>query len=109
MRGDAELGLVLHLLRADLHLQRPAVRTVHGRVDGLVVVVLGRGDVVVELARKERPQVMHDAQCRITVGHGRHDDAHGAYVEHLLEGQLLALHFPEDAVDVLRSPLHGGR
>jgi hypothetical protein len=108
VRGDTQLGLVLHLLRANLHFQRAPVGSIHSRVDGLVVVALGRGDVIVELARQEPPQVVHDAQRRVAVGHGGHDDAHRPDVEHLIERQLLALHLPEDAVGVLRPSLHGG-
>ncbi len=47
---------------------------------------------------------MHDAEGRVTLGHGVDLDAHREHVHHLLEGEALALHLPPDAVDVLWSP-----
>jgi hypothetical protein len=62
VRGDAELGVLVHLARADLHFERLALRADHRGVQRAVVVALGLGDVVVELARDRRPQVVHHAE-----------------------------------------------
>ena len=49
--GDAGLGNMVHLARADLKLDRRAVRADQGRVQRLVAVDLRDRDVVLELAR----------------------------------------------------------
>ncbi len=100
--GNAELGVLVHLERADLHLERLALRAVHGGMERAVVVRFRLGDVIVELARQRRPKVMHDAQCRVAVLHVVDQDAHGADVVHRIEPRLLAAHLAPDAVDVLR-------
>ena len=48
------------------------------------------------------PAPVHDAERRVAFGNRGHHHAHGAHVEQLLEGQLLALHLAVDAVDVFR-------
>ncbi len=101
--GNAEFGMGVHLMGADLHLQGVSRRANDGRVQRLVTVRLGLGDVVVEFLRHVQPQAMHDAQSRIAVAHLIHQDAHGAQVVHLVEAQLLVTHFSPDAVDVLRA------
>ena len=52
---------------------------------------------------------MHQPERGVAVGHRGRDDAHRAQVEHLLEGELLALHLPMDAVDVLGAAVDLGR
>ncbi len=101
MRRQAELRLVVHFPRADLHLDRLSFGPEHRGMDGAVEVVLRRRDVIVELTGNVGEPSMHQAQRGITVGHRVGDDAHGAQIEYLLEGELLALHLPVDAVDVL--------
>ena len=59
VRGHAELGVLVHLARADLHLDAAPLRPDHGGVDRAIEVALGRGDVVVELAGNVRPQPVH--------------------------------------------------
>jgi len=103
VRGDAELGALVHLARADLHLHGPVLRPTDRRVDGAIVIVLRGGDVVVELPGYIGPGSVHDAERAVAVGDRRHHDAHRTHVEDLLERQLLALHLAVDAVDVLRT------
>jgi hypothetical protein len=57
--GDAVVGHVVHLLRADLDLDGHAVHAHEHRVQGLVAVGLGDGDVVLELAGHRLVQVVH--------------------------------------------------
>ena len=109
MGRQPELGLVVHLARADLHLDGLAFGAQHRGVDRAVEIVLGRGDVVVELAGNVRPAPVHQAERRVAVRHRGGHDAHRAQVEHLLEGQLLAVHLPVDAVDVLGPAVHLAR
>ncbi len=98
---DAEFGVLVHLVRADLHLDHAVLRADDSGVDRTVVVVLRRRDVVVELARDEAPAGVHDAERGIAVGHRAADDPQRAQVRELAELQLLVLHLPVDAVDVL--------
>ena len=103
MRRDAQFGVLVHVAGADLDLQRLVVRSDHRGVDRAVLIVLGRGDVVVELAGQIAPQAVHHAERRVAVGDRLDHDAHRAHVVELLEGELLALHFSPDAVDMLRA------
>ena len=80
VRGDAVLGVLVHLVGADLHLERLALGADHRRVQRAVVVGLGLGDVVVELARQRRPQVVDDAERRVAILDVVDQDAHGADV-----------------------------
>ena len=50
-RGDAVLGVAVHALGPDQHLDRDALRADHRGVQGAVEVVLRRGDEVLEPAR----------------------------------------------------------
>jgi hypothetical protein len=102
----AELRVLVHLARADLHFHAALLRADDGGVDRAIEVAFGRGDVVVELAGDVGPQPVHDAERRVALGHRVHHDAHGAHVENFFEGQVLSLHLPVDAVDVLGPPIH---
>ena len=55
VRGDAVFAHAMHVLGADLHLERPARRTDDRRVQALVHVYLRHGDVVFETARHRMP------------------------------------------------------
>ena len=62
VRGDAVFGMLVHLARADLHLERLALRADHRRVQRAIVVGLRLRDVIVELAR--RAASTDDGRCR---------------------------------------------
>ena len=113
MRGDAVFGMLVHLARADLHLERLAFGTDHRRVQRSVVVGLRLRDVVVELARQRRPQMMDDAERGVAVLDVVDQDPHGADVVQAVDARLLAAHLVPDAVDVLRPAgdlrAHAGR
>ncbi len=70
VRRDAELGALVHLLGADLDLDRLALRPDDRRVQRLVEVELRRGDVVLEAAGDRRPARMDRAEHRVAVAHG---------------------------------------
>ena len=100
---DAELGVLVHLPRTDLDLERQLTRSDDGRVERLVVVLLGRCDVIVEFTGHVVPATVHETECRVAVGDRADDDAHREHVHDLLEREALALHLAPDAVDVLRA------
>ncbi len=106
MGRHAQLGVLVHFAGADLHFQGAAILGPHGGVQRAVVVALGLGDVIVELAGHRRPQLMHQAQGGVAVLHLLDDDAQGAHVVHLAEVQVLGAHLVPDAVDVLGPAVH---
>ena len=102
VRCDAAFGVRVHLVRADLHLERLALRPDHRGVQRLVVVALGPRDVVVEFARHRRPQRVHDAERGVAGGHVVDQHAQRADVVQRGELAALALHLFPDRIDVLR-------
>jgi hypothetical protein len=100
--GDAQLGVAVHLVGADLHFQRPPAGADHGGVQRAVVVALRVGDVVVELLRDRLPDVVHDAEHRVAVLDVADQHAQRAHVVDFGEVEVLRLHLAVDAVDVLR-------
>ena len=101
VRGDAELGVPVHLAGPDLDLERPVVLGGDHRVQRLVAVGLGPRNVVVELARDRRPDLVDDAEHRVALLHVVDQHAEGPQVLDLGEGQPLGPHLVVDAVDVL--------
>ncbi len=108
VRGHAVLGVLMHLARADLHLERTAGVVLDHRVQRLVAVGLGLGDVVVELAVDRAVALVDAPQHGVAGGDVVDDHAYGADVEHVVEVQLLAAHLLPDAVDVLGPALDVG-
>src|SRR5579872_1387579 len=86
---DAVLARAMHLNGAYLDLDRVAARADHGRVQGLVSVRLGHGDVIFEAPGQRRPQTMDDADRSVAVLDRFDDDADGAQVIDL--GEILAV------------------
>src|SRR6202023_2977063 len=60
-----QLGMLVHLSRANLYFDAFTAGTDHGGMDGAVEVAFGCRDVVVELPGNVVPQSMHDAECRV--------------------------------------------
>ena len=106
VRGHAVLGMLVHGLGADLHLDGLALGVAHHRVQRLVAIAFGLGDVVVKLFRDRRKLAVHQAQGRVASVHAGHDHPQRADVKHLGKVQRLAAHFFDNAVDVLGAPLH---
>ncbi len=102
--GDALLGPAVHLPRADLHLDRLALRPDHRRVQRLVEVELGHGDVVLEPALDRLPRGVDRPQRRVAVLHRLDDDPHAHQVEDVVELAALHDHLLVDRVEVLRPP-----
>ena len=96
--GDAVLGQPVHLPGTDLHFQRFALRPHDRRMKGAVHVVLGVGDVIVELPGDGLPQRVDDAEDGVAGRHVIHDHAQGQEVVKLFHRQFLAVHLLEDAV-----------
>ncbi len=108
VRADAQLGFLVHGMGADLHFQHLAVGADHRGVQRAVAVLLGVGDVVVELLGNVPPEGVHDAQRGVAVADFRDQHAHRTDVVDLAELQALALHLPPDRIDVLGAPADVG-
>ncbi|MCG3171424.1 MAG: hypothetical protein CALGDGBN_03036 [Pseudomonadales bacterium] len=102
VRTDPQLGFLMHVAGADLHLEHLAAVTDHRGVQRAVAVVLGVRDVVVEFAGQVAPESVHHAERRVAVGDRAHQRAHRTHVVHLAYPDPLALHLAPDAVQVLR-------
>ena len=99
--GDAVFSDAVHVPGTDLHLEGDAVVRDQGGVDGLVHVLLGHGDVVLEAAGDGLPHGVDDAQAFVALTHRVHDDADGVEIEDLGQFFFLPVHLPQDAVIVL--------
>ena len=109
--GDAVLGHLVHVAGLDLHLQGMTAIAVNGGVQGLVHVLLGGGDVIVELAGYGVPHTVGHAQGGVAVGDIIDDYAQG--VEVMNVAQFLAvgfvlLHLLVDGIDTLGPAVHLG-
>ena len=98
MRGDAGLGDAVHVLGADLRLQRRAERSEKRRMQRLVAVGLRDRDVVLELARDRLVQAVQHTQRRVARGDVLDQDAHAVDVEYLRERVVLLAHLLVHAV-----------
>ena len=114
VRGDAELGLAVHLARADLDLERLALGPDHGRVQRPVAVQLRHRHVVLEAAGHRLPERVDQAERAVAVAGpllavALDDHAHGGQVVDLVELAALADHLVVDGVEVLRPAGDVGR
>ena len=94
----------MHLVRAHLEFDVDA-RWPHQRgVQRLVAVEFGNGDVILELAWDRLVHLVQNAECRITVRDGGHDDAKAVDVRHLGKAQVLEVHFLVNRIQRLFAP-----
>jgi hypothetical protein len=108
VRGHALFGDAMHLLRANLHLERlPGVD--HGGVQGLIEVGPGHGDVILKSAGHRTPHLVHDSQSGVATAHRIGDDAHGQQVVDLVESALLPLSLEVHGVEALDAAFDFGR
>ena len=103
--GDAFLRDAVHLLGADLHLERLTVRADHGSMQRLVEVGTRNGDEVLDAARDGAPLVVDHAQRGVAVLHRIGDDAQRRQVVDLVEEDLLPPHLLEHRIGPLQAPV----
>ncbi len=108
VRRHAELGHVVHLAGADLHLDALPLGSDHAGVERAVVVGLGRRDVVLEAAGDDRILGVDDAEALVALLGRLDDDAERHDVRQLLEADVLALHLEPDRVGGLLAARHPG-
>ena len=106
VRGDAGLGDAVHVLGADLHFDRHAVRAEQRRVQRLVAVDARDRDVVLEAARHRLEHRVHDAERAVAgVGACRRRCASRTRRRSRASERALAPHLLVDAVEVLLARL----
>ncbi len=102
MRRHPQLGILVHLVGADLHFERLAVRADYRRVEGPVPVALGPGDVIVELLGDRQPEVVDQPQHGIAVGNVTDQDPNGPCVINRRKIIAFSHHLLVDTEDVFR-------
>ncbi len=100
--ANTQLGFLVHAVGTDLHFQHLALGADHRGVQRAIAVLLGVGDVVVELLGDMPPQGVHDAQRGVAVADFRHQHAYRAHIVDLAEFQAFALHLAPDRIDMFR-------
>ena len=101
MGGDAVFGDAVHFPGADLDFYRLPSRPDDCRVQGLVVIGLRHGDVVLEAVRQWLPQAVDDTQDAVAVLDVVDDDADGEEVIDLAQVAVIFLHLFINAVKML--------
>ena len=101
MGGNAVLGLLMHLVGSNLNLERASRGADDRRVERLVVIDLGHGDIVFKATGHGVPQRVHRAERGVAIAHRMRDDAQCHQVVDLGEFLALALHLLVDGPIVL--------
>ena len=114
VRGDPVLGLLVHLPRPHLDLERRPLGPDHGRVQRAVAVELRHRDEVLEPPRHRLPERVDQAERAVAVARplvaGALDGhAHRGQVVDLVELAALLGHLVVDRVEVLRAAGDLGR
>ena len=107
MCGDAVLGVLVHLVGADLNLNRTPAGTNHRRMQRLIEVELRHGDIVFEAPGNGVPSTVECSQNRIAVANCLDQHAHRDKIKDLIEGFITDDHLLIDRIVVFRSPAHG--
>ena len=108
VRRHPVLGDPVHRLGPDLHLDAQARRSDHGRVQGAVVVRLGRRDEVLEPLRHHRPGAVDHTEGAVAVVLGLDDDPEAVDVRQGREAHRLALQLAPDRIGRLLPAEHLG-
>ena len=108
VRRNTQFRMPVHFVGTDLHLNCLSFGANQCGMQRLVAIILGVGDVVVKFPREVGPDVVHDSQCRITLGNVFNEHPDRADIENFLKTLLLMLHFSPDAKDVLRTACNLG-
>ncbi len=98
VRGDAELGHLMHVAGADLDLDALPLGPDHAGMERTVIVRLRRRDVVFEAAGDDVIGGMDDPQRVIAIADPVDQHAEGHHVGQLLERDVLALHLAPDRI-----------
>ncbi len=92
VRGNTFFRDAVHFLRADLHLERLAA-VEHGGMQRLIKIRAGNGDVILEPPGDGAPDVVDNAEGRVTIALRIGDHAHGEQIVNLAKANFLAHDF----------------
>jgi len=100
------LGDLVHLTSSDLNFDTLSIRADHGRVKGLVHVLLGKTDVILEFPRDGFPDGVDDPQDVVAFFDRTDDDSEGSDIIDLVQIDVLVPHLSVDAVSLLKTTGH---
>ena len=94
---------MVHGAGADLHLEDAPCFVVHGRVQRLIPIRFGLGDVIIKFFGDGFPHVVDNAQHLIAKAYfgAFDDDPYRVDIINFLDGHIFAHHFAVDGVEVL--------
>ena len=104
--GNAVLGLLMHLIGSNLNLERAGCGADNRRMERLVVIDLGHGDIVFKATRHGVPQRMHCAERGVAIAHRMRNNAQRHQIVDLRELLALALHLLIDGPIVLGAAIN---
>ena len=103
----AVFGGLVHLPGTDLHLKGNSLMSDDRRVQRLVHVGLGCGDIVLKAAGDGMVHVVDDAQRIVAFAHCVQNDAHRVHIVNFLKRAVLHIHLAVDAVYALDALFDG--
>ena len=101
MGGNTVFRHAVHLEGPDLDFERLPVAADQRRMQGLVHICFGHGNIILEAPRNGFIHFMDHTQCRITVLHRLHDDTHSEEIIDLIQSLMLVLHLLVDTEKML--------
>ena len=101
VRRNAVFRHFVHLGRADLNLKRDTCPSDDCRMQRLVSVGLGRGNIILKPSGDRLIQIMHIAEHIVAVRHGIHDNTHRADIVDFVDRFVLGIHFTINRVNML--------
>lgn len=90
VRGNAQFRFVMHFLCADLDFDNASLWTEDSRVEGLIVVRLREGDIILDAADHGTVTLVDGAESFIAVGDTRHNYANGDEIIDALDIHVMA-------------------
>ena len=75
-------------------------------MQGLVAVILGVGNIVIEFVRDMLPGSMHNAEHYIAISYRINQNSHRTHVKQFVEFQVLFLHLAPDTHDMFDPPFN---
>ena len=103
MRRDTEFRDAVHFFRTDLNFKRLTVAGHNRGVQGLVLVGLGRSDVILDAPGDRFPLLVDSTQNGVTFLDVLYDNAHRGQIVNLFQGLTLVFNLFIDGVEVLGS------
>ena len=106
MGGDTVFSGPVHIVGADLYFKGLPGRTDQRRVQRLVHVCLGHGNIVFKAAGYGLVHLMDSTEDSVAVPDRSDDHAHGKKIINLLKGFILIDHLPVNTEEVLDPSVH---